>query len=288
MYSHHGQVVALLGIAHELMDSIGHTGYQLVGILLLIGQGTDSHVVDTFHLELIVFAIHRLGESIGEEQDGGACEDACLLKGIFPRRHETYRDIGVARQLTHTCSDEQWGVVTCITVVQTACRKVEHAHEESHKHVGLVHVGNGLVHRCHDAVGHGLVSRHGAEGRTGDSHEERSWHTLTRHVANTEEELLIAEIEVEEVATHLLGRRQRGIEHHVVAVVLGGEFLREHAHLYITGNAQVALYRSLLGSGILQLFNISHQRLLHVAERVAQLAYLVNALEVGQRSIKLS
>ena len=146
------------------MDGLRHAAYQLVRSLLLVDQRTGGYLVDTLHLELIVCAIHGLGESIGKEQDGGTRKDMCLLKGIFPGRQEAYRDIGVTGQHTHASADEQRGVMTCIAVVHAACGQVEDTHEEGHKHVCLVHIGYRPVHRGHDAVRHRLMGRHGTEG----------------------------------------------------------------------------------------------------------------------------
>ena len=68
LYAHHGQIVALFCIAHELVDGIGHQGDELVGLLLLLGESLDCHIVNAIHLELFIFDIHRLGQSVGEEE----------------------------------------------------------------------------------------------------------------------------------------------------------------------------------------------------------------------------
>ena len=111
---------------------------------------------------------------------------------------------------------------------------------------------------------------------------------LAGHVADAEEELLVADVEVEEVAADFLGGRQRGVEQHAVLVVAGGELLGEHAHLDVAGNAQVALDGGLLGRGGLELLDVLDERLLHVAEGLAELSDLVDALELGQRGVELS
>ena len=202
--------------------------------------------------------------------------------------HEADGYVRVAGQFADTGTYQQRGVVTGITVVQATCWQVEDSDKEGDEHVSFVHVGYRLVHRSHDAVGHRLVGRHGTEGRACYRHEERGRHTLARHVADAEEELLVAEVEVEEVAAHLLGRSQRGKELHVVAVLPGGELLGQHTHLYLAGDAQVTLYRCFLGRRVLQFLDVSHQRLLHIPERLRQLSYLVDTFEVGQLSVKLS
>ena len=270
------------------MDGIGHQADQLAGLLLLVGKRLGGHGGDAIHLELLILGIHRLRQSVSEEENSGAGVDFGLLQRVFPVGHETYGDIAVARQFAYASAYQQRGIMAGIAVEQKTGGQVEHTHEERHEHVHLVHVGNRLVDGLHDVVGQRLMGRHGAEGRTRHRHEERGGSTLARHVADAEEQLVVAEIEVEQVATYLLGRCQRGKELHVVAVVLRRELLGQHTHLDVTGNTEVALYRGLLGGGGLQLVDVFHQRLLHIPERLAQLAYLVSTLEVGQHGIKLS
>ena len=49
------------------------------------GEGLEGYVADALHLELLIAGIHGLGESVGEEEDGGAGEDAGFLQGVLPR-----------------------------------------------------------------------------------------------------------------------------------------------------------------------------------------------------------
>ena len=91
LYAHHGQVVALFGIAHKLVDGLDHLVDELVGFLLLGGECSDSHIVDALHLELFIFGIHRLGEAVGEEQDGGI-----VVCRLFPSLRHSQVVIGIA------------------------------------------------------------------------------------------------------------------------------------------------------------------------------------------------
>ena len=77
LYGHHGQVVALFCIAHKLVDGIGHPGDELAGLLLLLGESLCCNVIDTFKIEQGLIGIRSLGQSIGEEEDGGAGEYLC-------------------------------------------------------------------------------------------------------------------------------------------------------------------------------------------------------------------
>ena len=86
---HHGQVVTLFGITHKLVDGLGHLGNELARLLLLLGKSLRGYIVDALHLELGMVGIHGLCQSIGKEEDGGACEYLRLLQGVLPRGHET-------------------------------------------------------------------------------------------------------------------------------------------------------------------------------------------------------
>ena len=114
---HHGEVVALVGIAHELVDSLGHPGDELSGLLLLITECLGGHVVDTLHLELVLTSIHCFCESVGEEEDSGAWEYLSLLRHVIPCREEADWHIRYTGQPAYTCADEQGSVMASITIV---------------------------------------------------------------------------------------------------------------------------------------------------------------------------
>ena len=149
--------------------------------------------------------------------------------------------------------------MTGITIVQVACRKIKDTDKERYEQKVLVHLGYRRVHGGNDTVGHRLVSRNGTEDASGNRHEERSRNALARNVTDAEEELIIAEIEIEQVAAHLFGRNQRSIELYVVAIRISRELRGKHTHLDAACDMQVALYRSFLGSSILQFFDIFHK-----------------------------
>ena len=242
LYGHHGQVIALLGITDKLVDCFGHLADELLRFQMLLGKGLRGHIRHTFHLELRLISIHSFRQSVGEEEDGGTGKDLCLLKRIFPRWFEADRNVRVAGKHAHACTDEQRSIVASITVIQVPRWQVEHADKEGDEHTVLVHLGNNLVHGCHNAVGHRLANRYRAEDGSGDCHEERGRNAFAGNVANAEEEFLVAEVEVEQVATYILGRCQRGIYLYVVAVGFGGKLLGQHALLYGACDADVSFY----------------------------------------------
>ena len=71
---------------------------------------------------------------------------------------------------------------------------------------------------------------------------------------------------------------QRRIYVDVVAVGKWREYLGYHAHLYVVGDAQFALDALLVGSGGLEFLDIVNERVLHVAEGMAEQGNLVVAL----------
>ena len=177
--SHHRQVVALLSIAYKLVDGISHYSNQLTGFLLMIGEGQFSDLVHALHLEQCMSGILCLSQTVSKEENSSTCEDLRLLQRVFPRRHETCRNIRIAWQHAYALAHEQRCIVTCIAIAHAACRQVKHTDEESDKHIGFVHVGHRGVESGYNTVGHRLMGRDSTEYRTGDCHEERRWHTLT-------------------------------------------------------------------------------------------------------------
>ena len=60
-------------------------------------------------------------------------------------------------------------------------------------------------------------------------------------VADAEEELLVADEEVEEIATDGLRRCQLSEDIDIVAIGIGGEDLRQHGHLNVAGYLELTL-----------------------------------------------
>ena len=64
--------------------------------------------------------------------------------------------------------------------------------------------------------------------------------------------------------------------------------MRQQGELDLTGDGEFALDGCLLGGGGLELFDILGERVLHVAEGVAQLTNLIVALHFGQGTLEVS
>ena len=105
-----------------------------------------------------------------------------------------------------------------IAIAQMSRLQVEHTDEDRHEHVGGVLVAGRLVDGLHDACGIVVVGRVRSEQRTGARHQHGRGRTLAADIANAEEQLPVADKVVEQVASHLSGRRQRTEDIHLVVV----------------------------------------------------------------------
>ena len=90
------------------------------------------------------------------------------------------------------------------------------------------------------------MGRDGAEEALCDGHHQGCRHAFAAYVSDAEEEFFVAYVKVVEVASHLLGRYQRGCKVQVGAVGEGREGLGYHGHLYLVANAQLVLDEFLL------------------------------------------
>jgi hypothetical protein len=91
-----------------------------------------------------------------------------------------------------------------VAVRQSTVSEVELADEEGDKHIVVVTLADVGVHGLDDVRGLVGVGGDVAEERPTDGHDKGSGNTLARDVANAEEELLVADEEVEQVAPYPL------------------------------------------------------------------------------------
>ena len=98
--------------------------------------------------------------------------------------------------------------------------------------------------------------RDGIEEIDGYRHEKRGRNALTRDVTDTEKEFLVADEEVEQVASDGLGGCQVSVDINIFALGVRREFLRHHRHLDIAGNPQLLLNGGFGGCSILQFLHI--------------------------------
>ena len=122
----------------------------------------------------------------------------------------------------------------------------------------------------------------------GDGHHQRCRHAFAGNVADAEEQFIVAQEEVKEVATDTLGRRQHAVNLYLVTMRECGERLRQHSHLNMVCNIQFTLNSGFRGGSILQFLHVALQRLLHGAERVAQLGDFIIVPESRQRRVEVT
>ena len=174
----HRQVVALLGIAYELMDGLGHLFYHVLGLVAVLRQQTTGYIPDALIAKLLVPGILCLVQPVGEEEDSGVGIDVDLLLREFEVADDADGQVGVAGQLAHVATHQQRGIVATITVVEHTSLKVEHTDKDGDEHIGVVALVLCFVQGFYDAVGLADVARYVAEQRARDSHIEGGGHTL--------------------------------------------------------------------------------------------------------------
>ena len=108
-----------------------------------------------------------------------------------------------------------------------------------------------------------------AEQRARYRHEQRGGNSFAANVADAEDKLLVVDVEVEQVATHSLGRLQRSEDVDVVAVGIGWECFGQHRHLDVVCYLQLTLKGRFLCRRALELLHIFGKRAFHLLERVA-------------------
>ena len=64
LYGHHRQVIALLSIAHKLVNGLCHQTDKLLRLLLLLGESFYGHIVDAFHIKQLKVGTRRLGRRV--------------------------------------------------------------------------------------------------------------------------------------------------------------------------------------------------------------------------------
>ena len=146
---------------------------------------------------------------------------------------------------------QYWGLMTGIRIKQSSSSQVEHAHKQGHKHKRVVTLAHRSVDRLHNELWRCMCHRRTAEHRAGYSHYQCCRHTLACHVTDTEVELLVADEEVKQVATHLLCRHHLAIDVNISTVREWWIILWQHTLLDIAGNLQFLFQGHLRGCRLL-------------------------------------
>ena len=123
-----------------------------------------------------------------------------------------------------------------IGILQTTSSQIENTHKERYEHEGVVALAYRTVDRFNNEFGRGMRHRCAAEHTSCHSHYQCGRYTFACHVADAEVQLLVADEEVEEVATHLLGRHHLAIDIDIGTLRERWIHLRQHSLLDVTGN----------------------------------------------------
>ena len=236
MHEEHGQVVAL----GRFPDIFRH----LLLDVFQVAHGALPAMQRLHHplfAEQLMRGVLRLREAVGVEEDGVVVAERHRLLLVLHPAHDAQREIRHDRQRPDGLGQDQRRVVAGVAIAQFTSGQVQHTAEEGHEHVALVHGGEAVVHGLDDAPGTVFMRRHVAEGRTRDRHHQRRGDALAAHVAHAEEELLVPDEEVVQVAAHLLGRDDGGGHVQVVPLREGRKGLGHHGHLDAGGDVQLAL-----------------------------------------------
>ena len=90
MDSHHGEVVALLGVTDEGVHGIGHDGDELLGFVLLLVQCIYRRLFSALEREEFVRRILRFGQTVRiEENSRAGINERLLLRIVEIRVHAT-------------------------------------------------------------------------------------------------------------------------------------------------------------------------------------------------------
>ena len=245
----HRQVIALLGFANKRMHAGGYGFEQLLGLKLAVGR---KRLLYTFQTIQLVLDVLRLCQSVSIEEQSGVRLQLRFLNTILHVVEQADRDVrqGIDIRQFPILQDD-WRIVASIAIAQTTSWQVEHTDKEGDENTGVVALAGDLIDGLHDMGGIVLMSREGTEQRMDHAHHHRRWCSLATDIANAEEQLLISDVKIIQVTTHLTGWHQRTIDIHIVVLQMAG---RQHALLYLAGHAQLAANTFLFGICLAQPF----------------------------------
>ena len=233
MDEEHREVVALRGVAHEPGDE------PLDVLQVGLGRLPPVQCFDyTFFAKLLMHDVLRFREPVGIQEDRIVVAERHLLLHIIPAADDSQGQVGFDREFPDAVGEGERRIVSGVAVTQITGGEVLNAAEERHEHVVLVHGRQAVVDGAHDEPGAVFLGRQGAERSARHGHHERSRDSLSAHVADAEEQLVVPDEEVVQVSAHFLGRND-GRRH--VQVVPFGESVRNHGHLDIAGDPEFPL-----------------------------------------------
>ena len=166
--------------------------------------------------------------------------------------------------------------------------QVEHTDEKRHKHIGMVVLAHRIVHLTHDLRRTVNLHGDGMEQHFRHRHKQGSRHALARHIADAEEQMLIADMVVEQIAAHRLRGCHMTVNIDIMTFREWRVLTGNHRHLNVVGNLQLIINGRLLGSGLLQILHILSERMLHRSKGVAQPTEFILVCNHGQRRVEVT
>ena len=131
----------------------------------------------------------------------------------------------------------------CVAIVEAARAEVKDTRKQGDEHVLLVSLAAEAVVHLTDNLRRTIhVRRETAKDGASHRHHDRRRHAFAAHVAHAEEQPVVADIEVKQVAAYLLGRDDLAVGVEVLVVGEWRETCRQHRHLNLTGDVQLVLH----------------------------------------------
>ena len=153
--------------------------------------------------------------------------------------------------------------------MQKTCSKFQYAQKRRHEHTSIISFCQCIVKGLGNKMWFRSMWRDITKQWTRHGHHQRGRYTLTRNIADTEEQLLVANIEIEQVSPHILSRQQHTIDIDVITLRIRREGLGQHRHLDVVSHLQLVLDSSLRCRSILEFLYVFRERMLHSFKGIA-------------------
>ena len=216
----------MLGVAHERrylrihrIDYLPRTERQ---------TGVQGFLHALF-AKLLMAYILRFGQAVGIEEEGVTVGEVHLLLHVCVAQRDADRKVRLYLHRVHFCflaADDQRCVMPGVAVTQLASLEVEDTDKEGDEHILVVLLGEGVVHLDEYLVRLLHMRRDRTEERADGCHHQRSRHTFAADVADAEEEFVVTDVEVIEVAAYLLGGTYHAVDIQIRTVRKRREDLR--------------------------------------------------------------